>query len=203
MKLPPANDPIAALLRTHFQTEESDAGLRSPSLESSPRSGSSPDAAFVSRVASGRHDRHVRCREALSKLIPEDRTVLALAYGLHLRSREIDDESGRKAPKKDNRNWRVVLRDAYKLGDVVGIVLLKHELSYLLSESAKSKRERIVSDALYRLANARTAFAAVYEPPEGMPRLDEKPRRKRGRSNERNDIRSSIFDGMHGREIGG
>lgn len=201
MKLPPSNDPIAVLLRGHFQTEESDAGLRSPNLEGNSKTCSSPDAAFVARVDSKRHDRHSRCRAALSKLAPEERIVLTLAYGLHLRSREIDDANGRKAPKKGERNWRVVLRETYGLGDVVGIVLLNRRVDFLLSESAKHQRNRILSDAIDAFLNARNAFAAAYETPEGEERLDAPKRRNRGRPRG-DEARSTLFGGIHGTEVG-
>jgi hypothetical protein len=201
VKLPPSNDPIAILLRDHFQTEESDAGLRSPSLEGSQQGSSSPDAAFVARVDSGRHDKHVRCRAALAKLSAEERLVLTLAYGLHLRSREIDDASNRRAPRKDERNWRVVLRETYRLGDIVGIVFLNHRIDYLLSDAGKNRSDRIASDAVIAFMSARQAFAAVYETPNGEARLDEPKRRSRGRPKAADGIRHVAFGGIHGREI--
>jgi hypothetical protein len=202
VKLPPTNDPIAVLLRDHFQTEESDAGLRSPSLEGNPKTYSTPDSAFVARVDSGRHGKHKRCRAALAKLSEEDRLVLTLAYGLHLRSREIDDANGRKAPKKGERNWRVVLRETYGIGDVVGIVLLSHRVDYLLSESGKLRKDRILSDSIAAFLNARNAFAAAYDPPNGEERLDAPKRRARGRPKGGDDVRFTAFGGLHGREIG-
>jgi hypothetical protein len=202
VKLPPHNDPIAVLLRGHFQTEESDAGLRSPNLEGNPKACSSPDAAFVARVDSGRHEKHRRCREALARLSEDERIVLTLAYGLHLRSREIDDANGRKAPKKNERNWRVVLRETYGIGDIVGIVLFDHRVDFLLSEAAKNRRDRILSDAIAAFLNARNAFAAVYEPPENEARLDAPRTRKRGRPKDGDDVRFRVLGGVHGREIG-
>lgn len=202
MKLPPYNDRIALLLRNHYQTEESDAGLRSPSLEGSPKGSSSPDAAAIARVSSKRQDGHGRCREALSKLAPNERTVLTLAYGLHLRSREIDDSSKRKAPKKSERDWRVVLRETYGIGDLAGIVLLHHPIDFLLSEAAKSRRERILSDSVYALHEARRAFAAVYVPPNGEERLDAPQKRNRGRPKVDDGVRFRVLGGSHGREIG-
>lgn len=195
------NDRIAVVLRNHFQTEESDAGLRSPGFESSPKASASPDAAFVARADSDRQGVHRRCRAALAQLQPYEREILLLAYGLHLRSREIDDEGGRHAPKKSDRDWRVVLREIYGIGDVVGIVLRGRRISYLLSEAGRNCKIDIITDAIDELLNARNAFAKVYEPPNGEERLDAPKKRKRGRTSEREIVRHSAFGGIHDLEF--
>jgi hypothetical protein len=175
VKVPPYNDRIANILRDHFQSEESDAGLRSPNLEGSPRASSSPDAAVIARMSSGRQDRHARARAALSELDPSERNVLSLAYGIVFRSRDIDDTNGRKAPRKVDRNWRILLRETYRdLGDAVAVVMaspfairsakieMKGEIvEWLRSDVAKRNRDRIQDEAIVLLVSARKWFAAI------------------------------------------
>lgn len=216
MKVPPYNDRIAVLLRDHFQTEESDAGLRSPSLEGQPKSYSTPDAAAVARASGDRYDKHRRCRDALNELAPTERNVLSLAYGVVFRSRDVDDFSGRKAPKKLDRNWRVRLRETFRdLGDVVAVVMAlpfvlqnaktdakDNVIEWLLSDIAKRNRQQIQDDAIEILSSARKAFAEVYIPPEGEERLDAPKKRGRGRPRTDDDFRFRLLGGIHGKEIG-
>lgn len=191
-------------------TEAADAGLRSPSLESSPRTSSAPDTAAVARVDSGRQDKHRRVRDALRRLSPEHVNVLSLAYGCTFRSREIDDASGRRAPRKGDRNWRVLLREAYALGDRVAIVFATKEaieaegdaVRVLLSESNKGRHAAIEQEAIALFVDARKAFAAVYVPPKGEEPLRAEPERKRGRPKAKDGLRLHAFGGAHGREIG-
>jgi hypothetical protein len=211
VKLPPNNDAIAVLLQTHFMTEASDAGLRSPDLKGTARGSSSPDTAAVARVDSGRHEKHHRIRDALSKLPRDHVDVLSLAYGCTFRSRDIDDGNKRRAPQKKDRNWRVLLRESYSLGDCTPIVLATNgaveakgnAVSWLLSESAKSRRALIEQEAIELLVEARRAFAAVYVPPEGEDPLCAEPKRRRGRPPAADGIQLRAFGGAHGREIGG
>lgn len=210
MKLPPNDDAVAILLRNHFMTEASDAGLRSPSLEGSPRSNSSPDAAFVARADSGRQEKHRAIRTAFSKLSKRHVDVLSLAYGCVFREREIDDGSRRKAPRKEERNWRALLRETYRLGDVAAIVLATEEathakgsaVTWLLSETAKGKRALIEQEAVEMLVEARAAFAAAYVPPKGGSPVEIGTGRRKGRPKASDAVRLQAFGGAHGREIG-
>ena len=191
-------------------TEASDAGLRSPSLEGSPRSTSSPDAAFVARADLGRQEKHRAIRETFSKLSKKHVDVLSLAYGCVFRVREIDDGSRRKAPRKEERNWRAVLRETYQLGDVSAIVLTTEEamqakgdvVTWLLSETAKGKRALIEREAIEMLIEARAAFVAAYVPPKGEGPIEIETKRRKGRPKASDAVRRSAFGGAHGREIG-
>ncbi len=211
MKLPPNNDAIAVLLQTHFLTEASDAGLRSPDLKGTGKGSSSPDTAAVARVDSGRQDKHRRVRAAFAKLSPEHVNVLSLAYGCTFRSRDIDDGNNRRAPRKGDRNWRVLLRESYSLGDCTPIVLATNgaveakgnAVSWLLSESSKGRRALIEQEAIELLVEARRAFVEVYIPPEGEESLCAEPKRRRGRPPAADGIQLRAFGGAHGREIGG
>lgn len=216
VKTPPYTDGIAVLLREHFQTEESDAGLRSSGWESNPKTTSSPDSAAVARSSSGRHEMHARVRAALSMLDASERNVLALAYGVVFRSRDVDDKGGRKVPRKADRNWRVRLRETYRdLGDVVAVAMAspfairsakleaKGEIvEWLCSDTANRQRQTIQDEAIALLIGARKSFAAAYEPPNGEERFDAPKRRARGRPANGDDLRTRVLGGIHGREIG-
>lgn len=192
-------------------TEASDAGLRSPDLKGTGRGSSSPDTAAVARADSGRQEKHRRVRAAFALLSSEHVNVLSLAYGCTFRNREIDDGNKRKAPRKEDRNWRVLLRETYLLGDQVAIVLATsgareakgNAVSWLLSESVKAKSEHIEQEAIELLVDARKAFAAVYNPAEGEEPLQAETKRKRGRPTVGDEVRLRAFGGAHGREIGG
>lgn len=137
--------------------------------------------------------------------------MLCLAYGCTFRSREIDDGNGRKAPRKEDRNWRVLLRETYGLGDRCAIVLATqaarsakgNAIRFLLSEGAKCRAALLTQEAIGLLIEARKAFAAVYEPSEEGESLQVETKRKRGRPSAGDSLRLSAFFGAHGREIGG
>lgn len=211
MRLPPNDDAIAVLLRDHFATEAADAGLRSPNLKGTGTGSSSPDTAAVARVDSDRQDKHRRIRDAFRLISLECANVLSLAYGCTFRSRDIDDVSGRKAPRKADRNWRVLLREVYALGDQTAIVLATREaanagdnaIRHLLSEPVKARRGAIEQEAIELLIGARKAFAAVYTPPKGECALQAETKRRRGRPKGGDGLRFRAFGGAHGREIGG
>lgn len=106
------------ILRNHFDTEASDAGLRSLDLASTGASGSrSYDASAVARV--DRHHnklvefRHDQVRASLKSLHPKHVEVLSLAYGNRLRTRDIEDGKHRKAVRQTERGWRVRLAELY------------------------------------------------------------------------------------------
>lgn len=67
---------------------------------------------MVARMDRGAEVEHRRVRAAL-KAIPEHAGILALAYGVILRSRDIDDGAKRRAPKAAERNWRVRFAELY------------------------------------------------------------------------------------------
>jgi hypothetical protein len=214
VKLPPYNDPIALKLRDHFATEASDAGLRSPSLEGSPKASSSPDAAAVARASSGRQAMHSAVRDALRRIGPDHADVLSLAYGVTFRYRDIDDGNRRKALRKEERNWRVLLRETYRLGEHVAIVLASKSareaqgdaVAWLLSEAAKNNHTKIEDECVELLVKARKLFAAAYIPPKGSqedPLQVEHGKRKRARPIAGDTIRVRAFGGVHNREVGG
>jgi hypothetical protein len=212
VKLPPYNDPIALKLRDHFATEASDAGLRSPSLEGSPKASSSPDAAAVARASAGRQSMHSAVRDALRRIGPDHADVLSLAYGVNFRCRDIDDGNRHKAPRKADRNWRVLLRETYRLGEHVAIVLASKSareaqgdaVAWLLSEAAKNNHTKIEDECIELLIKARKLFATAYIPPKGEEPLQvEQGKRKRARPIAGDTIRVRAFGGVHNREVGG
>lgn len=193
MPAPPPNDSIARVLREHFDTEASDAGLRSPDWKSAGiRIASTPDAAMTARRIL-RQDEHRRVREALAKISPEHREALELAYGVTFRARDVDDGSGRRALRTEERNWRVRLREIYDFPEcaIVLCALVSARAliwrsfgsrdayrTWLLTVEGKNRSNAIEKDALEVLQEACGAFAAVYEPPVNQPRLDAEPPRK-------------------------
>jgi hypothetical protein len=192
-------------------TEASDAGLRSPNLEGSPRT-SSPDSAAIARVYSDRQGTHRCIRKAFQQIGPEHTNVLSLAYGVTFRDRDIDDGNRHKAPKKADRNWRVLLHDVYsRLGQQVAIVLATRQaieaegkaVSWLLSETAKGIVDDIEEEAIGLLIVARKQFSVVYVSPEGQPLFQDEPtKRKRGRPSQGDHVRVRAFHGIHDQEIG-
>jgi hypothetical protein len=211
----PPDDATALILRDHFQTEASDAGLRSMDLSGSGVRGSAaPDTAAVARASMNRQEDHRRAREALRRIGKPHADVLALAYGTELRDRDMDDGRRGKAPKRTDRDWRVVLRETFALGPLTAIVTisltarthadLTHDgnvLRWLLSAFAGPHREKIQAESLEALEEARKAFAAAYEPPPGRPRLDAQPKARRGRPFDKERIRFRALDGAHNLEI--
>lgn len=103
----------ASILRQHFATEASDAGLRSLDLSAAGGSGArSYDAVAVARAERSRGT-HRRVREALKRLSPAQVEILLLAYGCRLRNRDIEDGKSRKALRQAERNWRVRFAEVY------------------------------------------------------------------------------------------
>jgi hypothetical protein len=106
----------ASILRNHFDTEASDAGLRSLDLASAGARGSaSYDASAVARVDRNRESgiSHQRVRETLQRLNAKHVELLSLAYGNRLRSRDTEDGKKRRAVRREERNWRVRLVELY------------------------------------------------------------------------------------------
>lgn len=209
----PDDDPIARVLRDHYETEAADAGLRSIDLSGSGggRSATTPDAAAVSRVP--RQAEHRRVREALSLLSKLHQDALALAYGVSLREFDPHDEKRAAKRKKDaqrdaqrdERGWRTRLRARLpSLGScaaaimVAPSILRSFELAprgegaaeWLASGAPRVLVDQAAGEALEILSEARKAFARAYAPRSG-PRLDQKPPR-RTRSIDKDEIRRRI-----------
>jgi hypothetical protein len=211
----PDDDPIALTLRDHFDTEASDAGLRSIDLSGSGvRVSSSPDAGAVARASRNRQEEHRRVREALRRLDRRHADALSLAYGTRLRDRDMDDGRRGKAPKRSERDWRVLLHELYPIGPCVAVVLIAptaeamarehgdgNVRTWLLSSISESHRETVRTEAVELLKEARAAFAAAFVPPPGRPRLDAAPRQRRGRPFDKERIRYQALDGAHNEEI--
>ncbi len=206
----PDDDPIARVLRDHYETEAADAGLRSIDLSGcgGGRSAASPDTAAVSRVL--RQAEHRRVRDALSTLDKAHQDALALAYGVSLREHDPHDEKRAKKRKdapRDERGWRIRLRARLPLlGSCAAVVMLAPTVlrsfeiaprgegaaEWLASGAPRVLLEQAATEALHILAEARTRFARAYVPRKG-PRLDEKPPRKT-RSFDRDEIRRRIAE---------
>lgn len=115
------------ILRNHFDTEASDAGLRSLDLESTgARSSASYDASAVARTdrALAREkindkNTHERVRRTLKRLHPKHAEMLSLAYAVRLRTRDTEDSKKRKALPQHERNWRVRLAELYGSGGAI------------------------------------------------------------------------------------
>jgi len=109
------------ILRNHFDTEASDAGLRSLDLASTGASGSrSYDSSAVNRVDKskaramfGDDNSHRRVRETLKRMLPAHVEIITLAYQDRLRTRDIEDGKHRKALRQSERGWRVRLAELY------------------------------------------------------------------------------------------
>jgi hypothetical protein len=122
------DDAIKVLTR-HFATLESDGGIKSLDLASTGSRGTnSPDAGMIGRVAKSierdSQVEHRRVTAALRAMNPTHANALQLAYGVTLRSRDIDDGARgktRKAPRSEDRNWRVKMRELY--GETAAIVI--------------------------------------------------------------------------------
>lgn len=151
----------ATILRDHFDTEAADAGLKSLNLESTGASGSrSFDGAAVARADRSRErslHTHRRIREALQKLRPEHVEIVSLAYGVRLRSRDIEDGKKRKALRQHERNWRVRLAEVYGSG---GAYVLASPLAKRLFErhlqALQSRADALVPDRDEQLATLRS-----------------------------------------------
>lgn len=109
----------AELLRWHFGSEASHAGLRGTDhAAAGPCTSTTPDAAAVARVDRSRGDQahHQRVREGLRELDPAHAEILACAYGVTLRNRDLDDDAAgrrRRALPSTERSWRVRLVELY------------------------------------------------------------------------------------------
>lgn len=192
MRRPP-DDAVAAVLRDHFQTEETDAGLRSLDLSAVGGNGTPSRGTLSDRRLDrlgDRQDGHRRARQALAVIGRDLAEVLALAHGTTLRERDAGE--GRRAAAREERNWRVRLREIYGCAESAIVVAspkaqelyAEHGagstfLAYLLGQG-QEHREAIWEDALALLERARKAFAAAYEPAKG-PRLDAPPGRRSGK----------------------
>lgn len=200
----------AAILRTHYDTEASDAGLRSLDLASAGGQGSrSYDAAAV-----GRYDRsnarrkfgddntHQRINETLRSLSPSHVEILSLAYGVRLRSRDTEDGKKRRAVRSDERNWRVRLAELYgqEGAAVLASPLAKRlagqdVIAWLLGDGSKYAGQ-ITTETKAALDEALDAFVAAHG-------ITEAPPASRQRSSERTRTRVLAFHAEHGQEIGG
>ncbi len=212
----PDDDPIALTLRDHFDTEAADAGLRSIDLSGSGvRGSSSPDTAAVARASQNRQEEHRRVRDALRRIDRSHADALLLAYGTRLRDREMDDCRRGKAPRRAERDWRVLLHELYPIGPCVAVVMASRTadetarresagdvLAWLLSGVSAPYRRAVEEEVLVLLKEARAAFAAAYVPPSGRARLDAVPQARRGRPFDKERIRFHALDGAHNEEIG-
>ena len=204
----------AAILRTHFDTEASDAGLRSLDLASAGGQGSrSYDAAAVARAdrskKRGNDDSHQRINETLRSLSPSHAEILSLAYGVRLRSRDTEDGKKRRAVRSDERNWRVRLAELYGqegaaalasplakrlAGQNIDAVADSGIIGWLLN-AGKTHSADITTDTQARLDEALDAFVVAHG-------ITEAPAVPRQRSSERTRTRVLAFHAEHGQEIG-
>lgn len=199
----------AKILQNHFDTEASDAGLRSLDLAGVGSSGSrSYDASAVARADKGHARQHAKVRAALTKLDAKHVELLSLAYGCRFRSRDVEDSKRRKAIPQHERNWRVRLAEDY--GTEAAMVmasplaqrLYQDETAQTSEEgfvtwllgSGHKHRDTIATDATNRLNVALDAFAAVY----GLQQADSAPRT---RSSEKTRSRILASYPEHGQEI--
>jgi hypothetical protein len=110
------------ILRNHFDTEASDAGLRSLDLASTGAKGSSSyDSSAVARADRGHGNDHRRVRASLKRLHAKHVEVLSLAYGTRLRTRDVEDSKKRKALPQHERNWRVRLAELYGADGLIAL----------------------------------------------------------------------------------
>lgn len=203
----------ANTLRNHFDTEASDAGLRSLDLASTGASGSrSYDAGAVARVDSKHGMAHRRVRSTLQAMLPRHVEILSLAYGIRLRTRDTEDGKHRKALRQTERGWRVRLAELYGAD---GAVVLASPLAQRLygkdvdaSKDATGNEEttfiawllantelvpKIAHDARDRLNEALDEFIVAHG-------IVEAPRE---RSSEKTRARILAHHPEHGVEIGG
>jgi len=201
----------AAILRTHYDTEASDAGLRSLDLASAKGQGSrSYDAAAVARADRNNSRTHQRVNETLRSLSPTHAEILSLAYGVRLRSRDTEDGKKRRAVRSDERNWRVRLAELYGqegaavlasplakrlAGQDVNAVADGSIIGWLLN-AGKTHSADITADTRARLDEALDAFVVVHG-------ITDAPPAPRHRSSEKTRSRVLAFHAEHGQEIGG
>lgn len=199
----------AAILRTHYDTEASDAGLRSLDLASAGGQGSrSYDATAVARadrtIARGKFgndNTHQRINETLRSLSPPHAEILSLAYGVRLRSRDTEDGKKRRAVRSDERNWRVRLAELYgqEGAAVLASPLAKRlagqdVIAWLLGDGSKYAGQ-ITTETKAALDEALDAFVEAHG-------ITEAPPVPRQRSSERTRTRVLAFHAEHGQEIG-
>jgi hypothetical protein len=111
------------ILRNHFDTEASDAGLRSLDLASTgAKCSSSYDSSAVARAERGHGRDHQRVRASLKRLSPKHVEIITLAYGERLRTRDIEDGKHRRAVRQNERNWRVRLAELYGADGLIALV---------------------------------------------------------------------------------
>lgn len=135
-------------MRNHFDTEASDAGLRSLDLAST---GGGSGSRSYDKSAVARADRAVFCkmfgdenthrhvRETLKKLDSRHVELLSLAYEHRLRLRDIEDSKKRKALPQHERNWRVRLAELY--GQDGAIILASPVAKELFAKHVGELRE--------------------------------------------------------------
>ena len=204
----------AAILRTHFDTEASDAGLKSLDLAGTGGQGSrSYDMAAVARAdrsnRRGNDNTHQRINESLRQLSPQHVEILSLAYGVRLRSRDTEDSKKRRAVRSDERNWRVRLAELY--GAEGAAVMASPLAKFLAGQDAEAVADGsiigwllgagrdhladITIDTRARLDEALDAFVVAHGITEAMPA-------PRQRSNEKTRARVLAYHAEHGVEIG-
>jgi hypothetical protein len=140
----------ANILHNHFDTEASDAGLRSLDLASTGARGSaSHDASAVSRADRvktreklGETNTHQRVRETLKRLTPRHVDLLSLAYGIRLRTRDTEDSKNRRAVRTDERGWRVRFAELYGQD---GLVVLASPLAHRLFAEHRREPQKTVT----------------------------------------------------------
>jgi limonene-1,2-epoxide hydrolase len=162
---PALTDFLPHILRLHFDTEASHAGLRSPDLaRTGGRSASTPDAGAVARAARRAPVDHARVRRALQALSSAHAETLVLAFGVTLRNRDIDDTSRRRAPRAAERSWRVQLAELY---GIEGAVVLASPKARRLFEQHLQGHAETAADALPALEER----VAAGRPREDQARL--------------------------------
>jgi hypothetical protein len=175
----------ASILRNHFDTEASDAGLRSLDLGSAGSSGSrSFDASAVARADRKREGGidHQRVRETLKRLVPKHAELLSLAYGTRLRSRDVEDGKKRRAVPQNERNWRVRLVELYGPEGLIALasplaqkLFAEHvqemrlmvstrdeQMTHWLLDAGKTHASQIEEEARKMLDEALDAFATTH-----------------------------------------
>ncbi len=204
----------AAILRTHFDTEASDAGLKSLDLASTGGQGSrSYDMAAVARAdrskKRGDNNTHQRINESLRSLSPQHIKIISLAYGVRLRSRDTEDSKKRRAVRSDERNWRVRLAELY---GAEGAAAMASPLAKRLAgqneeavadgsivgwllNAGKTHLVAILMDTRARLDEALDAFVVAHG-------ITEAPHEPRQRSTDKTRARVLAFHAEHGVEIG-
>ena len=210
----------ASILRIHFDTEASDAGLRSLDLGSAGSSGSrSFDASAVARYDRKRDGGidHRRVRETLKSLSAKHVELLSLAYGSRLRSRDVEDGKKRRAVPQNERNWRVRLVELYGPEGLIALasplaqkLFAEHvqelrqqatthwhddRLITWLLDAGKVHASQIEAEARQLLNEALDAFATAHH-------VTSKPAAPRRRSSERTRERVLASHTENGQEIG-